>query len=261
MPDRLYWERVDWRSSSCAAAPNRPLAMRRPVPIVLLAALMLAVPAQAADVISPRDGETVGSKPRFTVDFAEGRASVELSKSASVKTAGDDVGAFVDVAAEDFLLIGPAWGYPAGVAEPWSRAINAGRYFWHAELRDYASDAPAAWTPVRTLTVRDEPAVFEGWTASAVRGRKIEGCSRTLVQGRIAWSDNAARPEVRYTVNVSANGKRIGQIKGELGPFESPGRFGKVLCTASSKLKLTVQLRDGKHTTQGPSKKVTVRHP
>jgi hypothetical protein len=103
--------------------------------------------------------------------------------------------------------------------------------------------------------------VFEGWTASAVRGRKIEGCSRTLVQGRIAWSDNAARPEVRYTVNVSANGKRISQIKGEFAPFETPGRFKKVLCTGSSKLKLTVELRDGKHTTKGPSKKVTVRRP
>jgi hypothetical protein len=175
-----------------------------------------------------------------------------------VKTAGDDVGAFVDQATDDFLLIGPIFGYPAGVAEPWSRPINAGRYFWHAKINDHTGDAPLVWGPTRTLTVRDEPAVFEGWTASAVRGRKIEGCSRTRVQGRIAWSDNAATPSVRYAVNVSTtDGKRTGQIKGTFDEFDS--RFSKVVCTKATKIKLTAEIRDGKHTTRGPAKTISVR--
>jgi hypothetical protein len=224
---------------------------------LLAAAMIIPAGAQAADVISPHDGDVVAAKPQFTFDFTEGSADVELSKSAAVKTAGDDVGAFVDRADGDFLLIGPFWGYPPGIAEPWSRPINQGHYFWHAKINDHASDAPPVWGPTRTLTVRDEPAVFEGWTAGAVRGRTVKGCSRTLVAGKIAWSDNKARPEVRYTVNVSAGGKRIDQIKGTLEFFET--RFSKVICTRSSKLKLTAQLRDGKHTTQGPAKKVSVR--
>ena len=90
-----------------------------------------------------------------------------------------------------------------------------------------------------------------------MRRRTVEGCSRTLVTAKIVWSDNKARPEVRYTVNVSAGGKRIDQIKGTLEFFDT--RFAKVICTRSSKLKLTAQVRDGKHTTQGPAKTVSVR--
>jgi opacity protein-like surface antigen len=239
---------------------NHWVISRRLAPAVALA-LVVAAPAaaHAADVVTPRNGDVVGSQPQFTFDFAEGSASVELSKSASVKTAGDDVGAFVDVAGGDFLLVGPTYGFAAGVAEPWTGRINAGRYFWHAKLSAFDAGISDVLTPVRTFTVRDEAAIFEGWSASAVRGRTVDSCSRTLVQGRIAWSDNEARPTARYTVNVSTmDGKRTGQIKGTFEPFETP-RFSKVICTKATKIKLTAELRDGTHTTRGPKKTITVR--
>jgi hypothetical protein len=66
---------------------NHWVISRRLAPAVALA-LVVAAPAaaHAADVVTPRNGDVVGSQPQFTFDFAEGSASVELSKSASVKT-------------------------------------------------------------------------------------------------------------------------------------------------------------------------------
>jgi hypothetical protein len=216
-------------------------------------ALVSALPAVAlaADAASPRDGDTVASRPQFAFDFSSGAADVQLSTSPDVTVAGSDVGAFVDTAASDFLLVGPSHGLAAGVAEPWSASerIPAGRYFWHVK----PFDAPAVWGPVRTLTVRDEPILFEGWTARATRGRTLRRCARVLAQGTIAWSDNARARTARYSVRVTAGGRTVRPLRSAFNRFDR--RFAGVACTRATRLRVTVALRDpAGHLTVGPAK-------
>jgi hypothetical protein len=241
--------------------------MRLVVALLTTAAVgLVPAAALAADAVSPRDGETVGSRPQFTFDFADGFASVELSHSRDVKTAGDDVGAFVEREAGDFLSIGPD-DFAPGFAGPWTAPrINAGRYYWHAKADDYADDftatAPDTWGPTRTLIVRDEAIVFEGWTARARRGRTRGGCTRggctrVLVEGKIVWSDNAASPTARYSVRVAAGGRTVKRLTGTFDQFDE--RFASVVCTRATRLTLTPSLRDtARHLSVGPVRQLRV---
>ena len=237
-------------------------AMRLVLALLSAAALgLMPAAASAADAVSPHDGETVGSRPQFAFNFADGFASVELSHSADVKTAGDDVGAFVERDAGDFLRIGPD-DFAPGVAAPWTAPrINAGRYYWHAKADDYADDftatAPDTWGPTRTLIVRDEAIVFEGWTARARRGRTRGGCTRVLVEGKIVWSDNAASPTARYSVRLAAGGRTVKRLAGAFDQFDE--RFAGVVCTRASRLTLTPSLRDpARHLSVGPVRQLRV---
>ena len=230
------------------------------LPAVAIAAALFPAGAVAADVVVPRNADVVGSRPQFLFDFTSGAASVQLSRFADVKTAGDDPGAFVEVAASDFLLVGPNHGLPAGVGGPWSTRIAAGRYFWHVKPVDETSDAPVAWGPTRTLTVRDEPILFEGWTARASRGRTRAGCARVLVQGTIAWSDNARAPTARYSIRVTAGGRTVRRLQGAFDEFDR--RFTGVACTRATTVRVTAALRDGAgHLSIGPAKRLHVAAP
>lgn len=219
-------------------------------------------PARAASVTSPRSGETVSAKPAFTFDFARGNASVELSKSADVKSAGDDAGAFVDEYASDSWILGGPFASPQPyLLEPgYPGRLGAGRYFWHARLDDYADDddrgdgPPVSWGPVQTLTVRDEPAIFEGWTLRAqVFKRKTRACKSIVrFRGKVAFSDNEETPNLTLTLRLKAGSKTM-NLRSDLSRFET--EFDHRVCTRRTNFSVAPFLRDsGNHVTPGPIK-------
>jgi hypothetical protein len=226
--------------------------MRRTLAIAAVAAgsLLLTAAARAADVISPADGTTVSSRPDFTVDYPQGTLAVELATTPETLTVGDHVGQFVEPARTNFMLIGTVGG-PPGVAQ-WglSPRLNAGHYFWHVQPNDYATEAARGfiappWGATRTLTVRDEPIVFEGWTLRARRTSR-SACKPRFrrayqLTGTIVWSDNTAAPAARYAITLR-NGASKAVLKGNLAA--SPGRFTNVVCTNHTAAAVTVTLRD-----------------
>jgi hypothetical protein len=243
--------------------------MRALVLAVTLSAFLPSA-ADAADVVSPVSGATVGSRPVFTFDFARGNARVEFSRAADVKTAGDEAGSFVESYADDSFTIGGEFseGPPYVFTPIFPDRLSAGRYFWHVRADDYADDgepgggAKPTWGPIRTLTVRDEPALFEGWTIRVQRLRARGRCrSRLRARGTIAWSDNAESPTVRYGVTLSAAGRTLGRVGGELSEFSRS--FDGIICarraTRAGRVQAAVALRDtARQITAGPRRTVSV---
>lgn len=235
------------------------------IPLLVLAGAAAPAPALAADVVSPRDGDTVASQPVFAFDLARGSALVEVARTPDVKTAGDDIGAFVDQHAESRFTIGGEFdsapyifksGYPG--------RLNAGRYYWHAKIDDSADDGPnepePAWGPVRRFTVRDEPVTFEGWAVRAERLRPEGGCATPLrLRGKVVWDDNDSRPRVRFGLALGATRMRV-DFDGTAGSDE----FDEIVClrTRSSSVKALPSLRDrGGHVTTGPTRDLVLGAP
>ena len=220
--------------------------------------------ASAADAIAPRDGELVNSRPAFVFDVARGSAEIELSRTPETKTAGDDAGAFVEREESDFMLIGrtePGVGYWDG------DRINAGRYYWHVKADDYADDFSGdprpMWSPTRTLVVRDEAVVFEGWTVRARRLRPRGRCAtRVRLSGTIAWSDNAEDPAAGYSIRLIAGTRTIGRVTGT---FDYSGEtYDRVVCvrrrTRARRFVVSAALRDpGGHLAVGPRRLVSLQ--
>lgn len=240
--------------------------MRLPAAALAVVAMLLAAdPAQAADVLTPQDGDLVGSRPDFTVDYQQGTLAIELATTPDVLTAGNNTGRFVEPARSEFMLVGVN-GTPAGMAL-WGRAarLNAGRYFWHAQTNDYATEVargfiPDPWGPTRTLTVRDEPIVFEGWTLRAhrvARGRCAKRYKAAYqLTGTIAWEDNQEVPKARYAITLR-NGPSRAVVRGDL-PVS--GRFANLVCTNHTAAKATVALRDSAgHVTAGSARQLRLR--
>ena len=225
--------------------------------LILALAVLIALPAaaHAADVVSPVDGETVGSRPQFMFDFVSGAADIELSRSSDVKTAGDETGAFVEPTTSDFRLVSD--GQPV----LWrGERVVAGRYFWHVKAHSYDDmSAPEVWSPTRTFTVRDEPVILEGWTARAkrLRGRSSSCHNRVQVGGRIAFDDNDADESIRYTVAFSAAGRTVGRVRGTNASYTD---YAGVICTNARRLRVMVTLRDrGGHLVGGAPRQISVR--
>lgn len=220
----------------------------------------------SVDVVSPSDGDVVSSRPNFAVDYAEGTLEVEFAVDADTKSAGDDVGAFVDAIRSNFMLVGGA-NHPLGLAE-WglSPRLNAGRYFWHARPNDYLTEIERGfkqhpWGPTRTLTVRDEPIVFEGWTLRKQRISRSRCQPRYkrafLLSGSVAYDDNDARMSARYTMKLS-DGSRSVAFRGTFSSGAS--RFAKVVCTNRASATVTMKLRDrAEQVTVGPVKRLRFR--
>lgn len=242
--------------------------MRRFVTTIVLATAALLLPAAAAtaaDVVLPADGATVSSRPNFVVDYPQGTLDVELATTPETLTAGANVGQFVEPAADTFMLIGVG-GRPAAIAA-WGQAprLNAGRYFWHVQPNDYATEfargyVAEPWGVTRTLAVRDEPIVFEGWT---LRARRVSrsGCAARYrrayeLSGTIAWSDNQADRVARYAITLRSGTRRT-VLKGVL---RGSTRFANLVCTNHSAASVSITLRDtAGQLTRGPAKSLRLR--
>lgn len=224
--------------------------MYRALTFLALVAVLAVAPAaaHATGVISPADGATVGSRPQFVFDVAaDSWATVEVSDSPDVKTAGGNAGTFVDAAQTSYLM------KIAGGVGTWnSSPLDAGLYYWHASVED------GAWSPVWTMTVQDEPAILEGYTARARRlHRPVRKC-RTPVQvsGKIAYDDNDRDPRLRYSITYSAGGGVVGSVRGTI---TYTSTYSGIICAPDRQLNLSITLRDrGGHLTRGDERTVRV---
>ncbi len=240
------------------------LRLRRSAPLlfVVVAIALEAQSVQAATAISPANGATVSSTPGFQFDFLYGTANIELSKQPDVTTAGDDVGSFVDPERTRFLSLSS--DAVNGLASwPNESPLIAGRYYWHIKTRDDGSElgvgVQGPWQPTMTLTVRDEPIVFEGWTLTAHRIRATRTC-KTLVgiYGKFKFSDNvdALKLSARYSIALKASNKVVGRITGSTDWGEG---YSGVICTKATKFTASPTLRDpAGHVTPGTAKAVRV---
>jgi hypothetical protein len=228
--------------------------------VALGCATLAATPAHGATVISPADGDTVSAHPTFAFDFLNGVAEIELSRSSDTLTAGSDQGGFVDTAYTQFSVLYVR--SPLDGLAPWTgRPIDAGRYYWHVKTRDDGADtgsgAETPWQPTKTLDVLDEPAVFEGWTLQTQRLARQGTCTRRLrLSGKIAWSDNGPGFNMDYSIRLTAGGRTIANVRGNLSTT-----YANVVClkTTATKIMAAPFLRDqGDHVTRGTSRTIRV---
>ena len=233
--------------------------------LLILLGAMTSASAFAADAVSPRDGESVASQPVFAFDIARGNALIEVSRGPELKTGGSDVGAFVDQVAESrFTIGGESDSAPYILKSGYPPRLDAGRYFWHAKIDDYADDGPdeptPAWGPVRRFTVRDEPVIFEGWVVRAERLRPEGGCATPLrLRGKVVWDDNDARPRVRFRLTLGAT--RLSVV---FDGTEGSDDFDEVVClrTRATSIRALPALRDkGDHVTAGPARDLALGAP
>lgn len=224
----------------------------------LLVVVALAAPvgvARADAPLSPADGAVVESKPTFAFDFTNGVADIELSRSPDVRTAGDNVGAFVDQAASDYALLYAR--DPRDGLAPFPRRLDSGLYYWHARLRN--DDAGflvdfGPWTSTMRLTVRDEPIIFEGWTLTAKRLKQRGNCKRLRLSGTIAYNDNDPTPSARLTLVVRAGGKVVARQRGSASTFGQQ-QFNRIVCVGHRRVQITPWLRDrAGQLTSGPER-------
>ena len=212
--------------------------------LVACAALLIAAPAaHATTIVYPQNGATVPSRPVFVPDFATGKVAVEWSRSADLRT---DTGEFV--APELASVFGLAYDapFPAAELQP-SSPIAAGRWFWHAQLRnDSANEPDTPWQPVRTMIVRDEPIVFAGWTAKRTRIDRRRCADRSAryayaLTGTFAWADNADKPTASYRLKVRVSGKSR-TFTGKLSQYETS--YSVAFCTNGTRATVTPTLID-----------------
>jgi hypothetical protein len=97
--------------------------------------------------------------------------------------------------------------------------------------------------------------LLEGWTPRSQRGKTRKGCARLVLQGNVAWSDNANDPTVRYSLNVKANGRTVKRFTGTFESFERSFLTSRAL---ARNLEVTMTLRDAQHMTVGPAKSLRV---
>lgn len=226
----------------------------RLLPAPAVAILLLAVvpsAASGADAVEPRDGDTVASRPTFAFDFVRGNAYVEVARNAEVKTAGDDIGAFVDpYASASFTIGGEYSDGPPFVMEPvYPERLAAGPYYWHVRADDYGDDGegggPApAWSSTRRFTVRDEPPIFEGWTSQATKLKRAErGCGSTLrLRGRVVFTDNQRGTQEATLVLRVRSGGRTFRLREALSEYSTT--YDVRVCTRGKALDVSPSVRD-----------------
>ncbi|WP_156028313.1 hypothetical protein [Candidatus Solirubrobacter pratensis] len=190
-------------------------------------------------------------------DVLKGAADIELSRSPETLTAGPSAGEFVDEAASEFAIL--YMRNPRDGVAPWESPIplNSGQYYWHVRLRDDSVDSDGdgfmegtqyPWGPVRTLTVSDEPPVFEGWIIRVQLLRPVGRCkTRLRVYGTISWSDNEEEPSATYSVSLKAGARVLGRVRGTFDTTFRP-RFDGAICSTrrvtARSLTATAALRD-----------------
>ena len=212
-------------------------------------------------LFEPPLASQASAKPVFVPGFTTGKVQVEWSRSADLRT---DTGEFVEPELEVLAL---AYDSPFQAAElqP-SSPIAAGRWFWHAKLRDDDGDAfggtETPWQPARTMVVRDEPIVFAGWTARKTRVNPRRCADRSdryayALTGTFAWEDNADTPTASYRLKVRVSGKsRI--FKGKLGRYETS--YTVAFCTNGTRATVTPTLIDpAGHRSTAAAKRLKLR--
>lgn len=208
--------------------------------VVTAMSIAFAAPARAASVVSPADGATVSATPTFTFDFAKGFADIELSHTSDIQASGAHAGEFVHRANEvdGFFEDGKLTA---------SDPIDAGAYYWHAQVADDNDPSNPGrvlgpWSALRRMTVKDEPPVFIGWTIGAAYTRHTSSCSaRVRLRGKVAWEDNDATPRVALRLTITSGGQLIKTVR--LG-LNSKDRFDGTVCTRHRKLKITPRIVD-----------------
>ncbi len=204
-------------------------------------------PASAADVIDPADGSVVGAQPRFTLDQPLPGASlaVEYSKSPELLTGGSRAGWFVEPL-DDLLKF---LDEPPHTSVQMERALLAGPYHWRGFIQTYGDGPSSTWTPVRTLTIRDEPVVLDGAVVRAERLRRRGRCSRVRLTGTVAYRDNDAAPRPIGIVRVRDSvGRLLTRVTWRPYPTASSStvsaRFSVTACVRTRRFKVTVAVRD-----------------
>lgn len=215
--------------------------------VLALVAGALVVPnAIAGDVISPSSGATVGSRPNFVFNFTNGVGEVELSRAADVKSSGSDVGAFVDAEASLYSLLYTR--SPRDGVAPWDNysPLNSGSYFWHVKTRDDGDDTGPSvytnWGPTKTLTVRDEPPVFEGWTMKVRKGKndRRHKCRVLRLAGKVAASDNDENTKLTLILKIKNKSGKL-TLKRRL---DYSQRYRQAFCLQQKSATVTAYIRD-----------------
>lgn len=163
-----------------------------------------------------------------------------------MRTAGD-VGAFVDETASLYAVLYNR--NPLDGLAPWtSGRLDHGRWFWHVKTRDDGEDPysgeMSSWQPIKTLVVRDEPPVIEGWLVRARRlrsaGRK---CRRYAIGGTVRFDDNdPTSASVRYELRLTASGRTVARLRGALPPYASS--VSGSICTRATNVRAVLLLVD-----------------
>ena len=230
-----------------------------PLGTILISAAMsvaFAAPASAASVVTPVDGATVSATPTFTFDFTKGFADIELSHAPDIQASGAHAGEFVK---RDDEVVGFVSGGKLTGPEP----IDAGFYYWHAQVSDDNDpNNPASvlgpWSALRRMTVKDQPPDFIGWIVGAALTNHTSACSsRVRLRGKVAYSDNDATPRVTLHVRISSGGHLITIRQLHLNAKDN---FDATVCTRHRTLKLSPRLVDRiGHVTRGTPHTVHVR--
>ena len=220
--------------------------MRSARAVIVAATLVIASasPAVAQDVRGPDDGATVTSEPVFSFDPATPYARVELSRTADLSADGT----FVDAAYTDFFVLDRE---PRdGIARWRDGRIAAGTYLWHARVDD-ASYRSGPWSPLRRLTVADEPPRFNGMTLDTRRLRPIGRCARVRLRGKVAWSDNDT--EAKGTLRLSLGTATVAAT------IDGSDEFSTIACSrgAVSTVRVVLVDRIGQ-ATLAPDRGVTI---
>ncbi len=234
--------------------------------IAVFLALLLPTAAGAATLITPTNGDTVSSLPKFTFDFDSSKWAefrVELSKFPETLNSGEDAGSFVNAAYSD------VWDWsnygPLDEIGQWrnpSYPINAGRYYWHYWIREDINNPTAPWSPVMVLYIEDDPVKLDGWYIRAYRlKKKTRKCkSRVLLRGKYSYSDNDnenTKP-VRWALRIRAGGRTLRKSKGT-NKF-SLNEFKVKMCTRRTKLTAKLSLTDeGGNTAHSQKRKIRVK--
>jgi hypothetical protein len=244
-------------ASSSRVSASRAVRQAVLMTTCVIGALAFVSPASAATVLSPADGETVGSRPTFAFDILDGAVEVELARAPDLLTSGG----FVDTAQSLFATLYTR--RPLDGLAPWSGGpITAGSYFWHVRVRDDSVDG-LDWTPwqaTRTLVVRDEAPVIGGYTLTARRAKPTPGCARVVFTGKVAWTDNDDKPETTLSLAVDElDGERLDT---EDVTLDSGGEYTVSACTRRTRLTVTPLVSDrADQTTEGIPRTVKVSRP
>lgn len=218
--------------------------------LIAFAAVALATAAPgtagAQEVRGPDDGATVTSEPVFSFDTSATSASVELSRSSDLRA---DTGRFVDVAYDDIFVLDHE---PRNGIARWRLGrIAAGTYYWHASLD--INYQPGPWSPLRRLTVPDEPPRIEGMTLDAKRLRPIGNCARVRLRGKVAWTDNDSDSKGTLVIGLGTSTGTVSL------PLSFAGEFDGVACARGAVSTLAIKLVDrAGQSARGPDRTVIV---
>jgi hypothetical protein len=199
--------------------------------VAVVALLVVSAPAQAASIVAPADGSTVGSYPSFVFDWPSGSdasVDVELSTEPELLTGGERIGHFVQRGPTDmFWLV--TTGLRPEDPRPWEGGrLDAGTYYVRGWFDNYSAE-PEYVTPVTRFTVRDEPIVVEGWLLRNRPMPKTRKCAQRLkVSGTYDYDDNSASDDARWVLKLKSGSQTLARFTGS--DSFGGGSFSRTAC-------------------------------